>query len=205
VGGTTVNRKQLLTSAGKLGAATCLCVLGANRLLADETEDTAPAAATAARAVKRMDFSDQWVRRFMNVLDATLDEGTRAKVMTANGRACFREWIASEGKKVTTVPFEEWAAKVKQDPPDALVRIEGNVILWEYTASAETGNASPERVCLCPMVESKPAGLSRTFCQCSVGYVKENFEQKFGRPVTVELLDSVLYGGARCSFKITVA
>jgi hypothetical protein len=55
------------------------------------------------------------------------------------------------------------------------------------------------------MVESKPAGLSRTFCQCSVGYVGEMFRQKFGRPVTVELLDSVLYGGKRCRFKITVA
>ncbi len=204
VGETTVDRKQLLASAGRLGAATCLCVLGANRLLAEGTEDTAPGAATPARAVKRMEFSDQWIRRFMNVLDATLDPATRARVMAANGRACFREWIAAAGTKVTPVPFAEWAARVKHDPPAALVRVEGNVILWEYTASAETGKASPERVCLCPMVESKPAGLSRTFCQCSVGYVRENFEQKFGRPVTVELLDSVLYGGARCSFKITV-
>ncbi len=204
VGETTLDRKQLFTSAGKLGAASCLCALGAARLLADQEQGTAPGAGTAARAVKRMEFSDRWVRRFMSVLDATLDEETRARVMAANGRACFREWIASEGKKVTPVPFEQWAAKVRQDPPDAVVRVEGNTILWEYTASAETGKASPERVCLCPMVESKPAGLSRTFCLCSVGYVKENFEQKFGRPVTVELLDSVLYGGARCAFKITV-
>jgi hypothetical protein len=203
--GTTLDRKQLLASAARLGGAGCLCALGARRLLAEPDPAVAPGAGTAARAVKRMEFSDQWIRRFMNVLDATLDPATRASVMSANGRACFREWIASEGRPVTPVPFEEWAAKVRQNPPDALLRVEGKTIFWAYTASAETGQASAERVCLCPMVESKPAGLSRTFCQCSVGYVKENFEQKFGRPVTVELLDSVLYGGTRCTFKVTVA
>lgn len=201
----TLDRKELFASAGKVGVATCLCALGATRLLAEPNPETAPGAATAARAVKRMEFSDLWVRRFMSVLDRTLDEGTRTKVMVANGTACFREWIASQGQTVKPVPFETWAARVKGRPPDGSVRVEGNIIFWEYTGSAETGAASPEGVCLCPMVESKPAGLSRTFCQCSVGYVKESFEQRFARPVTVELLDSVLYGGKRCKFKITVA
>ncbi|HVN74924.1 MAG TPA: DUF6144 family protein [Thermoanaerobaculaceae bacterium] len=201
---TTMNRKELLASAGRYGLTSCLCALGATRLLADEGADTAPGAATAAHAVKRMEFSDAWVRRFMSVLDETLDPAARTKVMAANGRACLREWLASEGRKVTPVPFETWAAKVRENPPNASLRVDGNVIYFEYTSSAETGGASPESVCLCPMVESKPAGLSRTYCQCSVGYVKEMHERKFGRPVQVELLDSVLYGGKRCRFKITV-
>ncbi len=205
MGNTTLDRKELFTSAGKLGMATCLCALGATSLLAEQSPETAPGAATAARAVKRMEFSDIWVRRFMKVLDATLDEEARTKVMVTNGATCFREWIASQGQTVTPVAFETWAARVRERPPDGSLRVEGNVIYFEYTASAETGSASPEGVCLCPMVESKPAGLSRTFCQCSVGYVKELHEQKFKRPVKVELLDSVLYGGKRCKFKITVS
>ncbi|OFV80163.1 MAG: hypothetical protein A2Y78_08550 [Acidobacteria bacterium RBG_13_68_16] len=205
MGETSLDRKELFTSAGKLGMATCLCALGATRLLAEQSPETAPGAATPARAVKRMEFSDLWVRRFMNVLDGTLDEETRKKVMVANGTACFREWIASRGRTIAPVAFEAWAAKVKERPPDDSLRVEGNVIYWEYTGSAETGGASPEGVCLCPMVESKPAGLSRTFCHCSVGYVKELYEQRFARLVKVELLDSVLYGGKRCRFKITVA
>jgi hypothetical protein len=205
MGATRLDRKELMASAAKVGAAACLCALGAARALADEGQDTAPGEATAARAVKRMEFSDLWVRRFMNVLDATLDEAARTKLMAANGSACFREWIASQGRTITPVPFETWAARVRQRPADGSLRVEGNVITMEYTSSAETGGGSPEGVCLCPMVESKPAGLSRTYCQCSVGYVKEMHEQRFGRPVTVELLDSVLYGGARCRFRITVS
>ncbi len=201
---TTLDRKQLFASAGKAGLATCLCALGASRLLAEETPQTAPGAATAARAVKRMEFSDAWVRRFMGVLDETLDPETHRKVMTANGRSCLRGWLASEGRTITPVPFETWAERVKARPSDGSLRVEGNVIHFQYNASAETGGASPEGVCLCPMVESKPAGLSRTYCQCSVGYVKEMHERKFGRPVTVELLGSVLHGDKRCTFRITV-
>jgi predicted hydrocarbon binding protein len=55
------------------------------------------------------------------------------------------------------------------------------------------------------MVESKPAGLSPTFCLCSLGYVKEMHEQMFMKPVEVELLSSVLRGDPSCKFKITVS
>jgi len=58
---------------------------------------------------------------------------------------------------------------------------------------------------LCTFVETKPAGLSGTYCLCSIGYVKEWFDQMFARPVTVELLESTLTGGKRCRFKIMVA
>jgi predicted hydrocarbon binding protein len=68
----------------------------------------------------------------------------------------------------------------------------------------ETGKSSPEAICLCPMVESKPNGLSPTYCLCSLGYVKEMNEQTFGKPVDAELLDSVLQGAKRCRFKVTV-
>jgi predicted hydrocarbon binding protein len=54
------------------------------------------------------------------------------------------------------------------------------------------------------MVESKPEGMSATYCHCSVGYVQKMNELKFGRSVDVELIDSVLMGGKRCKFKITV-
>ena len=83
-------------------------------------------------------------------------------------------------------------------------KVEGNVIHYQYNGSAETGGAVADGICLCPMAESKPAGLSPTYCHCSVGYVKEIFELQFNRKVDVELIDSVLKGGKRCQFKITV-
>jgi hypothetical protein len=124
--------------------------------------------------------------------------------MMTNGKTCFDEWILTQGREIRPVSFETWAARRREGSADGSVRIEGNVVYFEYTGSAEAGQASPEGVCLCPMVESKPKGLSRTYCLCSVGYVKEMHERIFGRRCDVELLDSVLYGGTRCRFKVTV-
>jgi len=46
--------------------------------------------------------------------------------------------------------------------------------------------------------------LSPTYCLCSVGYVREMHERVLGRPVEVELADSVLRGGKRCRFRMVV-
>jgi hypothetical protein len=83
--------------------------------------------------------------------------------------------------------------------------IDGNAIFFEFASSAETGQASPEKICLCPMAEAQsPGQLSPTFCLCSLGYLKEMHERFLGRLVEVEPVDSVIKGGSRCKFKITV-
>lgn len=83
---------------------------------------------------------------------------------------------------------------------------DGWVVSFGCLGSAETGAASPEKLCLCPVVEVQSAGkFSPTCCHCSVGYVRETHERMLGRPVQVELVDSVLRGGKRCRFRMTVA
>ena len=206
-----IDRKGFLRRVGSACVGSCLCVTGLRDALADQAgaeepvADTAPGADTPARAVKRMEFSDAWVTRFMSVLDSTLDVDSRTKVMIGNGRACFREWIESTGDQITPVSFESWAATARERPPHGVLSVEGNVIVYQYESSAETGQASPAGVCLCPMVESKPPGLSPTYCLCSVGYVMEWTERLFARRCHVELLESVLNGASRCRFRITVA
>jgi hypothetical protein len=206
---TRMDRKAFFSTVGRACVGSCLCAAAIGEALGatgpDAVAEAKPGEKTSARAVKRMEFVDGWIRRFMGVLDESLDPATRKKIMMANGKSCFTEWIASTGQQVRQVSFEEWAKRHKDPAPDGSVRVEGRTIHFAYSGSAETGQASPEGVCLCPMVEAKPAGLSRTYCLCSTGYVKEMHERTFGRPCEVELLDSVLLGGKRCRFKITVA
>jgi Family of unknown function (DUF6144) len=172
--------------------------------LALAPDQAKPGDATPERAVKRMEFADHWVKRFFDVLDQTIDAESRRKLMMANGKTCFREWIQETKQEIKPINFEQWAEKAANDPKREGLRVEGNIIYFQFTGSAETGQESPEGICLCPMVESKPAGMSPTYCLCSVGYVQEMHELRFGRKAEVELLDSVLRGGKRCQFKITV-
>lgn len=200
-----MDRKEFFKTAGKLGIGACFCGAagGLGTALAGIPGQVQPGDKTAERAVKRMEFADIWIKRFFDVMDKTLDEETRAKLMSLNGKTCFDDWIRESKQEITPVAFEEWAKKAAERKEDGF-KVEGNVIHYQYNGSAETGGAVEAGICLCPMVESMPAGLSPTYCHCSVGYVKEMFELRFNRKVDVELLDSVLRGGKRCKFKITV-
>jgi hypothetical protein len=204
----TMDRKSFLRSLGKAGACAgaCACAAagGLRAALALEPGQAKPGEKTPERAVKRMEFSDAWVKRFFNVMDQTLDAASRTKLMMANGRTCYRDWIRDSKQETRQVDFATWAERAAKAVNRDDLKVEGNVIYFQYQSSAETDQASPEGVCLCPMVESKPAGLSPTYCLCSVGYVKEMHELRFGRKVEVELLDSVIRGGKRCKFKVTV-
>jgi hypothetical protein len=204
----SLSRKEFFKSVGKIGAGACLCgaVGGLGTALAgNQTQaPTQPGDATKERAVKRLEFIDIWVKRFFDVIDQTLDEGTRKKLMMLNGKTCFRDWIRESKQEIKPVAFETWAKTAAETRKEEGFKIEGNVIFYQYNSSAETGAASKAGVCLCPMAESKPTGLSSTYCHCSLGYLKEMFESRFNRTVDIELLDSILKGGSRCKFKITV-
>jgi hypothetical protein len=202
----TMDRKAFLTAFGKMGVCTCLCAAatGIQAALIQEEPQAQPGEKTKERAVKRMEFADHWVKRFFDVIDQTLDEETRKNLMVANGRACYQAWIRDSRQEIKQVDFDHWAKEAGQKIKQEGFKIDGNVIYFQFNSSAETGGESPEKVCLCPMVESKPEGMSPTYCHCSVGYVQKMNELKFGRKVDVELIDSVLKGGKRCKFKITV-
>jgi len=201
-----VTRKEFLSCVGKVGAGSCLCGMfgGIEAAIAGEPPPKTPAKSADGRAKKRIEFAEQWVRRFMDVIDETLDEKTKTKLMMANGKVCHREYLKSIGREISPVPFEKWAARVKERGTDGSIQVEGRTIYFQYLTSAETGLPSAEGACLCSLVETKPAGLSPTYCLCSLGYVKDIFDQSLGTNVKIELVDSALKGGKRCKFKITV-
>jgi hypothetical protein len=199
-----MNRKEFLTGVGKACACSCVCALAAN-LGAGKAQDSTKPTAKKPRSQERMEFTERWAVRFFDVLDANLDAPIRKKIMMANGKGCLLSWQKATNQKPRTEPvtLESFAKQVKEKGSRDY-QIEGRIIYFQYTSAAETGLPSPNNHCLCPMVETKPAGLSPTFCLCSLGYVKEMHEQIFKKPVEVELLSSVLRGDPRCKFKITV-
>ena len=141
----------------------------------------------------------------MGAVDGTLDAETRKKLMMANGKACYLAWIADTKQTIKPVTLERFRKWIADNVKDGSYRVDGSAIYFQYMGAAETGLPAAERACLCPMVETKPEGLSSTYCQCSIGYVKAMHELLLNRPVEVELVDSVLRGGKRCQFKLTVA
>ncbi len=217
-----MNRKEfIMTGLGGVGMG-CMCgaALGMQTVLAaaEQTKPAAPATEaqklpetkpgekSVARSAKRMEFVDGWVNRFFKAVDENVDKPTRLKLMAANGKACFCAYFPDAPRRAEPIPLDRIRQWIADGAKDHGYGMDGDVITFEYLGSAETQKASPENVCLCPTVEAQKVGdISPTYCQCSVGYVKEMHERRFGRSVNVELVDSVLMNAKRCRFRITLA
>jgi hypothetical protein len=151
---------------------------------------------------ERADFARKWTGRFMTVLDERLDEPTRRGLMEANGRACaLGAYGPPDPSKVVGV--DELVAGIAKHVGPENARREGDVVFFNYKGNP-AGLSVADGYCLCPLVEDGPADLSPTYCHCSVGYVSYLFERGLGRPVRVELLESVRRGGKACRFAVHV-
>lgn len=200
-----MDRKQFIQSLGALGLGSGLCpLLGSATASAQATAPTQAPEAPQHPCEQKVKFAEAWITRLCTVLDQNLDEPTKTRILLANGHACARNYLDNEGGEVRPAKFEELIARLHATGGNESARAEGNVIHFQYMQNYQ-GKPAPEGTCLCPLVESKPAGLSGTYCLCSVGYIEELFGRKFGQKVKVGLVESVLRGGKRCKFTIELA
>ncbi|HBF35650.1 TPA: hypothetical protein DDW35_13895, partial [Candidatus Sumerlaeota bacterium] len=56
--------------------------------------------------------------------------------------------------------------------------------------------------CNCPAVQK--TAMPGAYCQCSLGWQKYAYSTIVGKPVDVVVVESILRGGKRCAFKITI-
>jgi hypothetical protein len=172
-----MERKEFLKASLCLGA---LC--GAPALGGDEK----PSACE-----RNMEFARRWVKDFMDHVDGQLAEPQRVQLMQARGRSCARGGPArvAEAHKGDVDAFV--AEMAKQMGPDGMRR-EGSVVKVRY----------PQ--CYCPLVSELKEPLSATYCECSIGWLKELFETASGKPVRVAALETVKRGGSACRFEVTL-
>ena len=169
-----INRHEFLAAVGKLGAGSCLCAAaaGMHAAFAGQTSaakpaqtppppaapapvQTKPGDKTIERAAKRMEFGDGWLTRFFEAMDKTLDEPCRARLMTANGRSCFAHFAGPAKEKPGPDALEKFKAWVADKGKTKGYSLEGGAISFAFESSAETGQPSPESLCLCPMAEAQ--------------------------------------------------
>jgi len=94
-------------------------------------------------------------------------------------------------------------------------RREGNTIYvtkipFEGSIEAFFAESDPEKrramsYCHCPRVrDALKAGerLPKSYCHCSAGFYKKNYEEILRQPVDVEILETVLSGDEVCSFAV---
>jgi predicted hydrocarbon binding protein len=138
---------------------------------------------------RRLDGAQERFAKLLSVMKDDLDPSVRLKVLRSLGRVCAQDYSAFFQKyrgdlkgylaKVQTA----WVERAEGDEQAGLVRV--------------IGKPSP---CACPLV--KTGRTPGEFCDCSLGWTEAAFSTVLGKPVSVEIEESVLRGGTRCSFRI---
>ena len=112
--------------------------------------------------------------------------------MQARGRSCARGGPVRRAQAHKGDVDGFVADTVKHAGPDAMRR-EGSLVKVLYPR------------CYCPLVSQGKQTLSPTYCECSIGWLKEMFETVSGKPVTVTALETVKRGGKVCRFEVKLS
>lgn len=130
--------------------------------------------------------------KLAGILDHELTEAQKTTIFESLGRECARQFRSItfdkykgdiEGFLHSIQSLDGWVERVEHDKNAGTIRI-----------------VDRAGKCTCPLVK---AGLTPDVqCKCTLGWQKETYSAILGRPVDVELEESILRGGKRCVFRI---
>lgn len=183
-----MERREFLKGVGTCGLCSCagMTILGQGKAFASSEN------AGADEQNWKLAFVQRRVAQLVEIMGSDLEDDTRDKLLESLGRRC-----AEENKELFT--------KYNNDPQGFLGSLQEK---WaertEYDEKAGVAKIVGKKAdaCFCPMVESGETPVA--FCNCSLGWQKEAFESITGKTAVVKVEESVLRGGERCSFTITL-
>jgi len=166
--------------------------LGPLAASANSRDGQTAAAPTELDLLKRqIDEAHERFATLVAIMGEDLDGASREKILMRLGRECakayrplfekYRGNLTGFHDKIKTA----WLDSAEYDEKTGILRV--------------AGKPAP---CGCPLVK---AGRTPTdFCTCSAGWQQEAYSTVLDKPVAVEIEETVLRGGTRCNFRITV-
>ncbi len=147
----------------------------------------------------------EWVRGAMERLDAAVDQPARDTIMLRCGHNCAavnsRPLDSAKKRRSKFKTLDEFiAAEIAKPPSGMRFEREGDVVYQFYTPQSFS---HPMR-CYCGLLRKLPQDevISKTYCQCSRGFVQKWWQGILGREVDVDLLETAVSGASECKFAI---
>lgn len=177
-----MNRSDFFKKACGLGVCSCAAFgfLPIGNLHATESKET--------------DWKEGFIKyryaKLIGILDSTLDENTKNLILEKLGRECagngagVKQYVNNPEGFFKEV-HDKWGENATYDKNKGIIRIE-----------------IPERDCACPLIDSKI--ISKSVCQCSVGWQTQIYTTIFNKEVKAKCVESVIRGSKRCVFEIEV-
>jgi predicted hydrocarbon binding protein len=182
-----MDRKDFFKKTCKVGICSC-----AGLMLFSENNTFASTTLDESKEDWRIKFVQNRFAFFFNLIGESTDKATRDKLIEQLGMNCskenedqYAEYIGQIDKYLENVKTK-WVEKAEFD------RVKNEIRVTDKKRES----------CFCPLVNSKI--ISKDFCNCSRGWLKQTYGTIIGKPVEVEIITSILRGSDCCSFKITI-
>ncbi|UCE40173.1 MAG: hypothetical protein JSV17_11980 [Candidatus Aminicenantes bacterium] len=135
-------------------------------------------------------FIHSWILNLMEKMDENLDEKAKINLLEGCGRACAESHAKADALKHKG-NLDGWLRVLKKWVGPENIQMENNAVRVIYSK------------CLCPIVQDHPPLMSKTYCNCSRGWLMETFETVMEKPVEVKMEDSIMQGGKHCRFLVS--
>lgn len=184
-----MTRKEFMNGC----AVTCgACLCGAAAAAPAQAVDDTDCSAELTQVKTRTDAAQLRFARLIETLENNMTEADRKHVLHMLGTKCSDTYrpalidryvgnlkgFLEEGRR-------EWMAETHYDEAAGTIRV------------VDKGPS-----CTCPMV--KVGETPGSFCDCTLGWQEATYSRIIGRPVKAELEESILRGGKRCAYRMTI-
>ena len=127
------------------------------------------------------EFIQNWLTDLMTTIDKELDDETKQKLMAGCGRGCFNRF-----------KFKQDIAEKGNGDLDKLVEAyKQNFEIWKEDNSIHIRYGEVSKGCYCPAARYRPARPNDLHCECTRNTYKTIFETALGRPVDVQIAETV--------------
>lgn len=162
-----------------------------------------------------------WVKSAVDRFDQVSDDFQRYEVISS----CSHVFPRSQAEKMRAVYLKAFAQEPDMHTAvDAVLRFmdedkgwapgrrirDGNVIYITKNPSnpeayekATTDLERKQAYCFCPIIKANiENGMSPTFCYCSAGFERKQWEVALDQPVKIDVVKSLLKGNMQCQFAV---
>ena len=155
-----------------------------------------PAIAEQPSCDERLTFIQNWVGDLMASIDSELDEATKIKVLSNCGKACFQRF---QFKK-------DIAARGKGSPDKLVEALKQNFEAWREGDTVHVRYGAVNKYgCYCPAANYRPGKPNDIHCYCTRAMHQAIWEAALGRPIRVDILETVRRGDPTCHFLVHLA
>lgn len=185
-----MNRKDFLHKSLGYGFGCCALAGLEARGSAESAPDPQP---NALQQEKQ--FIENWVTDLLDTMEKVLDEPTRVRLMAGCGQGCHRRH-----------KFTQEIVEASKGDVDKLIEAYKRSFGVERKGDeVHISYGRGPKGCWCPAAQNRPAKAKDLHCECTRGKHQHMWETALGRPIRVEIVESLRRGGQKCHFIVHLA